>query len=255
MADVVALADAHAPEGSTVIAEEQTAGRGRHGRSWDSARYAGLWLSLLLRPSGVPPEALGWLPLAVGIGVVRGIAAKSGSRPALKWPNDVVVARPDGVAKLAGILAERLPDGAVVVGIGINVDHRADELPQGATSLRCEAAPAPLGDPARVDVLVGVLAEVADVYRHWTSGGDLSEEYRRRCITLGHHVRMSTPGPGARDPDRQAGRLGRPDGDPDRVIAGRAEDIDDLGRLIVVDEHGSRTALAAGEVALVRPVR
>lgn len=222
MAEVQGLAESGAPEGTVVVAEEQTAGRGRHGRTWESAPHAGLWLSLLLRPA-VSPTRLGWLPLIVGLGVARGLRGAGAAEAVLKWPNDVLLP----LGKVAGILAERLPDGAVVVGIGINVDHGRDELPEGATSLRLSGVPA-----RRDDVLVWVLDEVASAYRAWNEGGDLREDYRRWCVTLGSQVTAQA----------QEGPL-----------SGLAADVDDLGRLLVVVPGGERIALSAGDVAIVRP--
>ena len=136
-ADVLAAAREGAREGMVLVAESQTAGRGRMGRRWTSPPRAGLTFSVLLRPYGVPAALLGWLPLLAGCAVAAAVPAVTAVHPRLKWPNDVLV----GDAKLAGILAER-SGSAVVVGIGINVFQRRDELPPGvaATSLLLEAA-------------------------------------------------------------------------------------------------------------------
>lgn len=230
MAEVQGLAESGAPEGTVVVAEEQTAGRGRHGRTWESAPYAGLWLSLLLRPDESPGR-LGWLPLVIGLGVARSLRELGADDAVLKWPNDVLLPGAAGVesmpGKVAGILAERLHDGAVVVGIGINVDHAPEELPEVATSLGQSGYTG-----SREEVLVRVLAEVSRAYRAWTAGSDLREDYRRWCVTLGRDVTAQGPaGP----------------------IAGLATDVDDLGRLIVVGRDGTTTALSAGDVAIVRP--
>lgn len=222
MIEVEQRAQSGAAEGTVVVAEHQSAGRGRQGRHWESVRYAGLWMSLLLRPA-VSPTRLGWLPLIVGLGVARGLRGAGAAEAVLKWPNDVLLP----LGKVAGILAERLPDGAVVVGIGINVDHGRDELPEGATSLRLSGVPA-----RRDDVLVWVLDEVASAYRAWNEGGDLREDYRRWCVTLGSQVTAQA----------QEGPL-----------SGLAADVDDLGRLLVVVPGGERIALSAGDVAIVRP--
>ena len=228
MAEVQGLAESGAPEGTVVVAEEQTAGRGRHGRTWESAPHAGLWLSLLLRPAESPGR-LGWLPLVIGLGVARALRGVGARDAVLKWPNDILL--PEEAesmpGKVAGILAERLHDGAVVVGIGINVVHTPDELPEAATSLGQHGYAG-----TRESVLVRVLAEVSRAYRAWDAGSDLREDYRRWCVTLGRSVTAQGPaGP----------------------ISGLATDVDDLGRLIVVDRDGAATALSAGDVAIVRP--
>lgn len=223
MADVERLAASGAQEGTTVIAEEQTAGRGRHGREWASRPFAGLWLSLLVRPHAVTPDHLGWLTLAVGVGVARGIGEATGLDLGLKWPNDVICES----GKVGGILAERLVDGAVVIGMGINVDQADDELPDGATSLRLIGSTT---DRARV--LVCVLGAVAAAYRDWRAEEDMSAAYRALCRTLGSRVRVTLP---------------------DGPLVGRAVDIDASGHLMVVDHGGAIHVVAAGDVIHVRP--
>src|SRR5579875_1879015 len=117
-ADLLAAAAAGAPEGRVLAAEEQTAGRGRLGRSWASVPGGSLTFSVLLRPAEVAGSGRGWLPLLTGGAVATAVRAVAGVEGTLKWPNDVLV----GDGKLAGILAEQTPDAsAVVVGIGLNV--------------------------------------------------------------------------------------------------------------------------------------
>ncbi len=143
-ADLLARAVAGAPEGVVLAAEEQTAGRGRMGRSWLSPPRAALTFSLLVRPDTVSPARRGWLPLLAGVSVASAVRAAAGVDARLKWPNDVLV----GPAKLGGILAEAVGN-AVVVGIGLNVSTEPGELPPPgptgggalpATSLRVLAA-------------------------------------------------------------------------------------------------------------------
>lgn len=221
MADIERRASAGAPEGSVVVAEEQTAGRGRRGRTWDSAARAGLWWSLLLRPRA-QADRLGWLPLVVGVGVARGLEEAAGVTVALKWPNDVLV---EG-RKLAGILAERLGDGSVVVGVGINVDQREDELPDGGTSLTASGHAVD-----RTQALVHVLASVASSYRAWESGADFREPYAALSATLGREVRADLGG---------------------RVLVGRADRLGPGGELIISDSDGTEHVVSAGDVTLLR---
>ena len=130
-----------APEGVVLAAEEQSAGRGRMGRTWVSPPRAALTFSLLVRPATVPPARRGWLPLLTGVAVASAVTAVTGVQTRLKWPNDVLV----GPAKLAGILAEAAGD-AIVVGVGLNVSAEPGELPPpgpgalAATSLRIAAS-------------------------------------------------------------------------------------------------------------------
>ena len=128
-ADLVAGARDGAPEGAVLVAEEQTAGRGRMGRSWLSPPRAALTFSVLLRPTDVPAARRGWLPLLAGVAVATAIRQVSALDAALKWPNDVLLRS----GKLAGILAEQSGD-AVVVGIGVNVSTARHELPAPAAS-------------------------------------------------------------------------------------------------------------------------
>ncbi|MGH7476150.1 MAG: biotin--[acetyl-CoA-carboxylase] ligase [Longimicrobiales bacterium] len=134
-----ALAADGAAGGTTILADVQTAGRGRHGRAWVAPGGRGLLLSMVLRPaSSMPHEvAYGALPLRVGLAVTRAVERVAGIGPRLKWPNDVLV---DG-RKLAGILCETAHAAGrvfAIAGIGLNVDQTADELPAGvlATSFR-----------------------------------------------------------------------------------------------------------------------
>ena len=219
MTAVEVRAGQDAPEGTAIVAEEQTAGRGRRGRTWDSAARAGLWWSLLLRPP-TPVERLGWLPLVVGIAVARALRAAADVDARLKWPNDILV---DG-GKVAGILAERLADGAVIVGVGINVDHGAGELPQGGTSLRL------LGRQAdRTRLLVDVLQEVASTYRAWATGVEMDAAYADLSVTLGEQVSAD---------------LGS------RSVAGMAVRLGPSGELVIRAADGVEHVVSAGDVSL-----
>ena len=235
-ADLVARAEAGAAEGLVLVAEEQVAGRGRMGRAWVSPPRAALTFSVLLRPDGVPPARLGWLPLLAGVATAGALGPVTGLDVRLKWPNDVLA----GPRKLAGILAEA-SGGAVVVGIGLNVSSAQDELPEpgpGAlapTSLLVEGA-------ASLDqdrLLRRVLDELERWYLAWRSGpspGDpaasaLRSEYLRLCSTVGREVRVELP----------AGQ----------VIEGTAADVDADGRL-VVSGPGGPVAIGAGDVRHVR---
>jgi len=243
-ADLLARAgaDAQSPEGQVLVAEEQTAGRGRLGRSWVSAPGASLTFSVLLRPATVPAARRGWLTLVAGVAVasaVRTVTSDTGAGGAveavLKWPNDVLV----GERKLAGILAEQSPDGtAVVVGIGINVATPAADLPVSpaglpATSLAAEGA---------VVSREALLAEVLRQFERWyvafrsdpdPSSTGLLDAYRPLCVTLGQKVRVELPAA--------------------RLVTGVARDIDLDGHLLITDEVGGLpTAISAGDVVHVR---
>jgi biotin-(acetyl-CoA carboxylase) ligase len=244
--DLVAAAQAGAPEGAVLAAEAQTAGRGRLGRTWLSAPGAALTFSVLLRPGAVPVTSRGWVPLLAGVAVA--CALRERAVPAtLKWPNDVLI----GDAKVAGILAEQAA-GAIVVGLGINVSAQRDELPvRTATSLALAATGAggtgraggPAAVPDRHELLVSVLGWLEHWYRRWatpaapgTHPGDaqacgLRPEYLRLSATVGRDVEVSLPG--------------------GQVLAGLAQDVDETGRLVVLGPSGP-AAVSAGDVVHAR---
>jgi BirA family biotin operon repressor/biotin-[acetyl-CoA-carboxylase] ligase len=237
-ADLLAAARAGAAAGLILVAEEQTAGRGRLDRSWHSQPGAALTFSVLLRPAGVPPASRGWLPLLTGVAVASALRTATGVDVSLKWPNDVLAtsAEPARGGKLAGILAEQAGD-AIVVGIGLNVSAEQEELPSGqATSLWLEGA----ADASREAILVAIAAELEHWYMRWANGpqpGDavasgLHAEYLRSCSTVGRDVRVELPG--------------------GSVLTGRASDVDSVGRLLVSAADGEH-AVSAGDVVHVRP--
>ena len=247
-ADLLAVAREGAREGVVLVAEAQTAGRGRMGRRWTSPPRAGLTFSVLLRPYGVPAALLGWVPLLTGTAVAAALPAVTAVQARLKWPNDVLA----GAAKLGGILAER-SGSAVVVGIGLNVTQHPAELPEGATSLRLEAATAKQGTPPdaapehdevigpdlRTRVLVAVLTALSERYLAWRdqfSPGDaeasgLRQEYLALCATLGREVTVTLPG--------------------GKAISGTADGIDWAGRLEVGTARGA-VPVSAGDVVHLR---
>ena len=225
-ADVAAAARAGEAPGLVVVAERQTAGRGRLGRSWSAPRGSGLTFSVLVQPVA-DPSLWGWLPLVAGLGVAGPLARVCGLEVVLKWPNDVLV----GERKVAGILAERVGD-LVVVGVGLNVSLRADEIPvPGATSLVLEGAEV----VDRETVLRAVLRGLAQRLDGFDGSPAVLEsvrsDYRSRCSTLGRDVRAELPS--------------------GRVRQGRAVDIDDEGRLLIAGDRGLE-AVGAGDVIHLR---
>lgn len=225
-ADVAAAARDGAAEGLVVVAERQTAGRGRMDRRWVAPPRSGLAVSVLLRPE-TEMRWYGWLPLLAGVALVETVRRLGEVDAVLKWPNDLLI---DG-RKCAGILAETVP-GGVVLGIGLNVTLRQDELPvPEATSLQLAGSACTDRDP----LLRALLRTVADRYARWRadpSGGALPEAYRLHCATLGRPVRVALP-----------------DG---THLVGDALDIDEAGRLVVRDPDGAQVAVAAGDVVHVR---
>jgi BirA family biotin operon repressor/biotin-[acetyl-CoA-carboxylase] ligase len=221
-ADVAAAARGGAAQGLVLVAERQTAGRGRLDRRWVSPPRAGLAVSVLLRPR-TNPRWYGWLPLLAGVALVETVRRLGEVDAVLKWPNDLLI---DG-RKCAGILAEVVPDG-VVLGIGLNVSLREEELPvPEATSLRLAGSACTDRDP----LLRALLRTLADRYDRWCAeptDGALGEAYRLHCATLGQRVRVALP-----------------DG---TTLVGEALDIDEAGRLVVRAPDGAAVPVAAGDV-------
>jgi BirA family biotin operon repressor/biotin-[acetyl-CoA-carboxylase] ligase len=156
------------PEGAVAVAEEQTEGRGRLGRTWHAPAGTSVLVSVLLRPAVEPPR-LPELSLVAGGAVAEAIAQVTGIEPAIKFPNDVLV----GGKKVAGILAES-SEGRVVLGVGVNVNQTVDELPRDTqtepTSLRIEA-----GEPIdRAPLLAEILLRLERDYERWVSGTSAS---------------------------------------------------------------------------------
>lgn len=242
-ADVTAAARRGEPEGLVIVAEQQLTGRGRRDRQWVSPPRAGLYLSVLLRPGlanqekgwpVVPPAAYAWLPLLAGVALletVRRVAEVDDA--ALKWPNDLLT----GDRKCAGILAEASGD-AVVVGVGLNVSTRAEELPETtgvpATSLKLAGAENTDRDP----LLRQLLRSFASWYAGWREAdGDaelsgLLAAYRRGCSTIGREVRVLLPGGGE--------------------LVGEATEVDGQGQLVVRTAERIDHRVSAGDVLHVR---
>ena len=204
---LVEQASAGAPAGLVAVADHQTAGRGRLGRTWEAPPGSNLLMSLLLRPAGLPAERRHLVVATVAVAAVRALEAlDAGVQAGIKWPNDLVVED----RKLAGVLAEATGDGAVVVGIGMNLGWAPDGAAQ-ATGL------------SRDEVLEALLAEVSE---DWDQ---VAEDYRRRCVTIGRQVRVEML---------------------DETFTGTAADIDDQGHLLVDVGMCLRTVTAADVVHL-----
>ncbi|MCZ2838567.1 biotin--[acetyl-CoA-carboxylase] ligase [Modestobacter sp. VKM Ac-2985] len=228
-AELVARAAEGATEGLVLAAEHQEAGRGRLDRTWTSPPRAGLTVSVLLRPD-VPAARRAWLSLLTGVALAEAVGEVTGVRTSLKWPNDLLAA--DG-RKLAGILAES-SGTAVVVGVGLNVSTRADELPDTGTSLELVRA-----QPVdRAAVLLAFLRGLERRHARWSQvlgdpvSSGLAQDYLAWCSTVGSAVTVTMPDGSALD--------------------GVAEAVDWDGRLVVRTDAGL-LELASGDVRHVRP--
>jgi BirA family biotin operon repressor/biotin-[acetyl-CoA-carboxylase] ligase len=233
-ADLMARAASGADiDGAVLIAENQTAGRGRQGRGWSASPRAQITMSVGAAVADVPVARWGWLPLAAGVAVVDAVQA-SGVEAGLKWPNDVLAGPPDRRGKLAGILVE-VARPCVVIGVGLNVTQAPEEVEgSGATSLLDLGVPA----PDRDQLVAGLLRELGKRIASWRAarGADsqLAADYRARSLTLGNRVRAELPG--------------------GREVVGTARDIDDQGRLCL-DSGGpgvEAIVISAGDVVHLR---
>ncbi len=214
-----------------VVADHQAAGRGRLGRTWEAPLGTSVAVSAVLPLQPAQAASSGWVPLLAGLAVARALPGVATVTPGLKWPNDILLAE-DGWRKVSGVLCEVHGD-VVVVGIGINVDQRRDELPvDTATSLRLCGAPG----LSREHVIAVVLGHLASLHDDLTTGGAAlgaaRAAYRSCCRTIGMEVDLHAA-----------------DGQVRRV---RAVAVDDEGRLVVRDGQ-AEYAVAAGDVTHVRP--
>lgn len=226
-ADVAAAARDGAAEGLVVIAEEQSAGRGRLDRAWESPPRAGVLMSMLVRPD-VPAAQFPLLPLLTAVAVVEAVRGVAELPARVKWPNDVLI---DG-AKLGGILLERAASGAAIVGIGLNVTTRVDELPvDTATSVQVAG-----GVTDRESLIKEILRAFERRYvTYKTANGDAGSvlpAYRELCDTLGRDVVVQLP-----------------DGASARGIATA---VNEGGMLVVRQPDGVERAWSAGDVVHVR---
>jgi len=226
-----------APDFTTMITENQTAGRGRLDRSWVAPAGSSLAISVLVRVDGaIPMEKLGWLPLMAGLAMAQAVDVVlpgSPGRAGLKWPNDVQI----DDRKVCGILCEMIPGSDVIVGAGLNVLMTPEQLPvPTATSLAIAGAEP---DPALPDrALAAYLTALQALVRRFrdargdASASGIRDEVVARCSTIGRQVRVELP----------AGA----------VQHGTAVGIDLEGRLEVRDDSDTVHAVAAGDIIHLR---
>ncbi len=229
---VMASGHAGEPEGTAVLADRQASGRGRSGRRWASVPGLGVYTSVLLRPAVAPPQAA-LLTILAGVATADAIHAVSGVEALLKWPNDVLIRD----RKVAGILAEMATVGArvahVVVGIGINVRHRATDFPEevrdAATSINAEGGPR----VERGAVAAALYNALDDWYAVFCAGdrAKILAAARGRSATLGCRVAVLSG---------------------DERWDGTALDLDEDGALVVRDEGGRVRRVLAADVS-IRP--
>jgi len=217
--ELVAEAGSH---GVVVLAEEQTAGRGRYGRSWSSPRRLGLYLSSILEKQHLP-RGITLLPLLTGVAVVDAVASVAGLTPKLEWPNDLVW---EG-AKLGGVLIESHGDAAAaVVGIGVNVFQCPFDLPGKVLYPVTSLVMAGARDVDRNALAAAVLNELGRWLERWLDAGPepVLAAWRERNVTLGRRIRVAGTG-----------------------LAGTALDLTDDGALVIEDDAGRRNVIYSAD--------
>jgi BirA family biotin operon repressor/biotin-[acetyl-CoA-carboxylase] ligase len=217
-------------EGVVVFAEAQTQGRGRLGRKWLSPAGKGLWFSVLLRPN-LRPQAATQLTVAAATALARAIRQQTELVPEIKWPNDILIRG----RKVAGVLTELSAEldhiKYVILGIGVDVNLQAGDFPAElrklATSLKIESGQT----QRRAELAAAILSELDNDYARIRQHQfqTVADEWERQCSTLGRRVRI---------------RVG------DRIIAGRAESLDEDGALLLRTEHGRLERIIGGDVEL-----
>lgn len=225
------LAAAGCPEGTLIITEAQMGGRGRLSRGWFSPASKGIWFSVVLRPP-FPPQEAPKCTLMAAVALNQAIRDITGVPSGIKWPNDILC----NGRKMVGILTEMNAEmdaiNYIVIGIGINVNIEASEIPQDlqgiATSLSIETG-APV---SRLDLFIRILERLEEVYLNVRESGFAGalDAWRKESITLGRMVTVTGI---------------------DKSFAGRAVDIDADGALLVSTEFGTERVIA-GDVS-IRP--
>lgn len=224
------LAETGAEEGTLIVAEEQTKGKGRMGRSWYSPPRLGLWMSLILRPDIAPFKAPG-LSICAGLSLAQAILEMTGIEAKIKWPNDCLI---DG-KKVGGILLELSAEldriNSVIVGIGVNVNHSAKDFPknlaQTATSIKIKLGE----DISRITLLTSFLKKFERIYLDFKKNGlsPQREMIKSFSSILGKKVMV---------------KFGK------EKIEGMAENIDDNGSLVIKTKKGEKV-VTAGEVTVL----
>ncbi len=227
-----ALSREGAVEGTVVVAEAQTGGRGRLGRTWSSPADVGIWTSIILRPS-IPPRDAPKLTLLVAVSVARVLGECYGIPAQIKWPNDVVVHRRKICGALTELVAEQDAVKYIIASFRLNVNQTSARFPADvrelATSMRIETGK----KFERPDVFRTLLRELDNQYQDFREHGSVNiiRQWRERSCTLGRHVKVQL----------------RED-----IVEGTARDLDDDGSLLVEVGNGKLRSIAYGDVTILR---
>lgn len=216
-------------EGTVIIAEEQTAGKGRMGRLWFSPAGQGLWFSIVLRPQICPADAPK-MTLVAAVAVARALK-EMGIPAGIKWPNDILIQG----RKLAGILTEMNAEidkvNYLIVGIGINVNLGGGVLPDELSSIATSMEEYAEGGVSRIKVLASLINNFDILYREFVAGGFLNilDSWKELCVTLNRRVQIHTL---------------------NNIDEGLAFDVDEEGALILKMDDGTMKRVFSGEVSL-----
>lgn len=227
-----ALASGGYPEGTVVVAEMQTAGRGRSGRSWYSPAQQGIYLSIILRPA-MPLREISRISLLAAVAVAETLE-EMGLQPRIKWPNDILINN----RKITGILAEAIirMDNVeyLILGIGLNINNRIEDFPEGFVTPPTSALAESDCNYSRSKILQVLLWRLEYHYKQMLEGrfAQTLEKAKSMSIVIGQEVSLDTI---------------------NGVVAGRAVDLDDNGFLLVRDQKGVINKVMSGEIFLPHP--
>ena len=216
-------------EGTFVLANFQTNGRGRQNRSWEAPKNSSIFISIVLKPNS--EKNLGWIPLLVGLALLKALEAETKKDIKIKWPNDLVLVENNQEFKFAGILVERTNE-YVIAGVGINFDQEKEELPvSNASSLKQILQ----SSMAKESVIAAFLTELSARWLEENNASiwptpSLVRDYKTNCITLNKKITAQLPG--------------------GEVINAEVVDISQTGELVVKTDDGTRS-LSSADIHLI----
>ena len=218
-----------AAHGTVLIADRQTGGRGRMGRSFHSPAGSGIYMSVILRPQCNATELM-HLTCATAVAAAEGIEKATGLHPGIKWTNDLVI----GHKKLGGILTELSVTGTgmvdyAIVGIGINCTQKAEDFPEEIRSIATSLEYSTEKSVDRASVIANILTTLDTICKDLQSVSQILARYRKNCITIGQEISLVRG---------------------EEIRHGKALDVDDAGALLVEFPDGHRENIQSGEVSI-----
>ena len=223
------LVSSNIEEGTFVLANFQTKGRGRQNRNWEAPKNSSIFISIVLKPNS--ENNLGWIPLLIGLSLHKSLEAETRKNIKIKWPNDLVLVENNQEFKFAGILIEKI-NNLVIAGIGINFDQERNELPVSNASSLKEILQSPLSKEA---VIAAFLTELSARWLEENNAStwptpSLVRDYKINCITLNKKIEAQLPG--------------------GEVIEALAVDISQTGEIVVQTDGGTRS-LSSADIHLI----